>query len=388
MHIGACSQWLQRSEFSTNVGAECHYVSVPAGEEKLAALPFVLCSLLSLALGTVCDCSPPWPTSVHHWRIPESTLILLTGQDEIPNYTCRRETKSLAVVTGISWGTSPQIGPLLELYKFPQVTYSWFDPMLSDSGQFPSLYQVAQKDTSLALGMVSLMLHFSWTWVGLVITEGPKGLQFLLENFHCSFSDSDCALENCTPNASLAWLPVNHFDMAMSDESHNVYNAVFAVAHALHEMLIQQDQMQPSGSGEPTAFFSWQLHHFLKKVHFNNPAGDQVTLDDITQEHAEQTTFGVVFTVAVSTILAKTITVVLAFKVTAPGRRMRQWLVSGAPNSSIPICSLIQLTLCGIWMGTNPPFVDTDAHSEHGHIIIVCNKGSLWPLRSPLQAGG
>uniref|UniRef100_H0W731 G-protein coupled receptors family 3 profile domain-containing protein n=1 Tax=Cavia porcellus TaxID=10141 RepID=H0W731_CAVPO len=91
----------------------------------------------------------------------------------------------------------------------------------------------------------------------------------------------------------------------------------------------------------------------------------------------QQTTFAVVFTVAVSTVLAKTITVVLAFKVTAPGRNMRQLLVSGAPNYIIPICTLIQLTLCAVWMGTNPPFVDTDAHSEHGHIIIMCNKSSL-----------
>uniref|UniRef100_G1TTK7 G-protein coupled receptors family 3 profile domain-containing protein n=1 Tax=Oryctolagus cuniculus TaxID=9986 RepID=G1TTK7_RABIT len=91
----------------------------------------------------------------------------------------------------------------------------------------------------------------------------------------------------------------------------------------------------------------------------------------------QQTTFGVVFTMAVSTVLAKTITVLLAFKVTAPGRRMRQWLLSGVPNSIIPICSLIQLVLCGIWLGTSPPFIDTDAHTEHGHIILVCNKGSV-----------
>lgn len=51
--------------------------------------------------------------------------------------------------------------------------------MLSDSAQFPSLYQLAPKDASLALGMVSLMLHFAWTWVGLVITEGHRGLHFL-----------------------------------------------------------------------------------------------------------------------------------------------------------------------------------------------------------------
>nr|XP_044997298.1 vomeronasal type-2 receptor 116-like [Jaculus jaculus] len=90
----------------------------------------------------------------------------------------------------------------------------------------------------------------------------------------------------------------------------------------------------------------------------------------------QQITFALLFTVAVSTVLAKTITVVLAFRATAPGQKLRGLLVSGAPNFIIPMCTLIQLVLCGIWMGTSPPFVDTDEHSEHGHIIIVCNKGS------------
>ncbi|KAM5238798.1 vomeronasal type-2 receptor 116-like [Ctenodactylus gundi] len=626
-----------------------------------------------------------------------SSLIVLNGQDEIPNYTCGRESTPVAVLTGTSWATSAHIGPLLELYKFPQLTFSSFDPMLNDNGQFPSLYQVANKDTSLAHGMVSLMLHFSWTWVGLVISEGQKGLQFLSDvrremdrnrvcaafvkmistslvslmtnprqhdflttetspvyvviiyydteslneinyhlakylvtwrvwvtnsqwhadttgrnfildsfqgtfifsnhhaeisgfedfmqeatpfkypedtyltmywfnNFHCSFSAPDCTLKNCIPNASLAWLPVNRFDTSVTDGSYNVYNAVYAVAHALHEMLVQQVQTQSNQNGGQRSFFPWQLHLFLKNIQFKNPAGDQTNLDDkrkldtefdilnfwnlpeglrlkakvgffsphvpsqlsvseemiewatemtetprsvcsescnpgfrktlkegksvccfdcvpcpkneiandtdmeqcvmcpdhqyanIARNHCltksvtflayedplgkalagtalsltlltvlvlglfvkhrdtpivkannrslsytllvsltfcflcsllfigrpntatcvlQQTTFGVVFTVAVSTVLAKTITVVLAFKITSPGRRMRWLLVSGAPNSIIPICSLIQLTLCGIWMGTSPPFIDTDAHSEHGHIIIMCNKGSL-----------
>ncbi|KAL6035103.1 hypothetical protein STEG23_034522, partial [Scotinomys teguina] len=91
----------------------------------------------------------------------------------------------------------------------------------------------------------------------------------------------------------------------------------------------------------------------------------------------QQTTFGVFFTVAVSTVLAKTITVVLAFKLTTPGERLRGMLVSGAPKFVIPICTVVQLTLCGIWMVTSPPFIDTDTHSEHGQIIIVCNKGSV-----------
>jgi hypothetical protein len=56
---------------------------------------------------------------------------------------------------------------------------------------------------------------------------------------------------------------------------------------------------------------------------------------------------------------------------------MRRCLFVGAPNFIIPIFILIQLTLCGIWLGTCPPFIDDDTHSEHGHIMVVCNKGSV-----------
>ncbi|XP_013362785.1 PREDICTED: vomeronasal type-2 receptor 116-like [Chinchilla lanigera] len=278
---------------------------------------------------------------------------------------------------------------------------------------FPSLYQMASKDTTLALGVVSLMLHFSWTWVGLVLTEGPKGLQFLSDvraemgrnrvcvafwkivssssqfyvfhpqqhnfliretslvkvvfiyydtdslndvnhyiglrlvtgtvwvtnsqwhadltgkkfildtfhgtlifsnhheeisdfkkfihrvnpssypediflhqfwywSFHCSLSEPDCVL-NCPPNASLAWLPVNHFDTAMSDASYNIYNAVYAVAHALHEMLLQQVQMQPVRNGEGMVTSPWKLHTFLKNIQFANPAGEQTPCSVCTE---------------------------------------------------------------------------------------------------------
>ncbi|NP_001092955.4 vomeronasal 2 receptor, 67 precursor [Rattus norvegicus] len=91
----------------------------------------------------------------------------------------------------------------------------------------------------------------------------------------------------------------------------------------------------------------------------------------------QQTTFGVFFTVAISTVLAKTITVVTAFKLTTPGRMIRRRMIKVATNFLIPICTLIQLALCGIWLGTSPPFIDRDIQSEHGKVIIICNKGSI-----------
>ncbi|XP_051832659.1 vomeronasal type-2 receptor 26-like [Antechinus flavipes] len=91
-----------------------------------------------------------------------------------------------------------------------------------------------------------------------------------------------------------------------------------------------------------------------------------------------QTVFAVVFTVAVSSILAKTIIVVLAFRVTGPGSRMRMFLHPRVPYCVVLICSGIQGLSCAIWLGTHPPFPEADISSESRHIILTCNEGSAF----------
>ncbi|XP_060038190.1 vomeronasal type-2 receptor 116-like [Erinaceus europaeus] len=91
----------------------------------------------------------------------------------------------------------------------------------------------------------------------------------------------------------------------------------------------------------------------------------------------QQITFGLVFTVALSTVLAKTIIVLLAFKSMKLGRTMRWLLASGASNYVIPICTLVQVVICGIWLGLSPPFIDVDTHSEPRHLLLLCDKGSV-----------
>uniref|UniRef100_G1U981 G-protein coupled receptors family 3 profile domain-containing protein n=1 Tax=Oryctolagus cuniculus TaxID=9986 RepID=G1U981_RABIT len=602
-----------------------------------------------------------------------STLHWLSGQGIFaPNYNCKKQDKSVAIIAGTTATFSAEIGTLLELYKIPQITYGPFDPLLSDKDRFPSLYQMATSDSSVVHGMISLLLHFGWTWVALFVSDDMKGEQFLryfetemvkkglcvaftqklpatkrlyastditfmtgislssanvhilygevrslinvdfageyfltvgktyraLHSFHGGFSFSPrkgeipglkhflktvdpshypedfyftklwfhiftclpsgslCGeIGDCPPNTSLEFSPGDIDIMTLSDSSYFIYNAVYAVAHALHKMFLEKVEMGSLGDAAQPKLLPWQLHPLLKKIQFRNSAGYDIsfheTRHDVVQydiqnivnfpvglglmvnigkffsksshdqalvineemiewpiafkktpqsvcsqscgpgfrkvpqegrptfpirqvetvsiptdnstypnmernrclpklvtflafeeslgmalacmalcfsvltaailwvfvKHRDtpivkannrtlsyillitlllcflcsllflgrpntatcllqQITFGLVFTVAVSTVLAKTITVILAFKVTKPGRTIRRLLVSGASNSVIPICFLIQLALCGIWLGTSPPFIDTDAHSEHGHIILVCNKGS------------
>ncbi|XP_021004811.1 vomeronasal type-2 receptor 116-like [Mus caroli] len=628
-----------------------------------------------------------------------NAIIWLTAHVQrkvLPNYNCKKRNFT-AALTGTSWITSAQIGTLLQLFRFPQITFGPYDPFLSDRGQYPSLYQMAPKDTSLSLAIVSLMVHFRWSWIGLILPDDHKGNKilsdfrqemerkrictafvkmipatwtssfvkfwenmddtniiiiygdidsleglmrnigqrlltwhvwvmniephiieydnhFMLDSFHgslifkhnyrenfeftkfirtvnpkkypediylpkmwylffmCSFSDINCqVLDSCQTNASLDMLPSQIFDVVMSEESTSIYNGVYAVAHSLHEMRLQQLQTQPYENEEGMEFFPWQLNTFLKDIevrdnrsldwrqttdaeydilnlwnlpkglglkvkignfYANAPQGQQLSLSEqmiqwpeifseipqsvcsescgpgfrkVTLEHKaiccynctpcadneisnetdvdqcvkcpeshyanteksncyqksvsflayedplgmalasialclsaltafvigifvkhkdtpivkannqalsytllitlkfcflcslnfigqpnivacilQQTTFAVAFTVALATVLAKAITVVLAFKVSFPGRMVRWLMISRGPNYIIPICTLIQLLLCGIWMAISPPYIDQDAHIEHGHIIIVCNKGSAVAFHSVL----
>ncbi|XP_031747598.1 vomeronasal type-2 receptor 26-like [Xenopus tropicalis] len=88
------------------------------------------------------------------------------------------------------------------------------------------------------------------------------------------------------------------------------------------------------------------------------------------------TSFGIIFAICISSILGKTITVIIAFNATRPGSRLRNYVGTRVPKYILLLCTLPEVFICALWLIISPPFPDYDIHSATGKIILQCNEGS------------
>ncbi|KAM9358872.1 extracellular calcium-sensing receptor-like [Symphorus nematophorus] len=111
--------------------------------------------------------------------------------------------------------------------------------------------------------------------------------QFWEYTFQCRFAEPPAGVDTgatlCTGQEDLESVETEFLDISNLRPEYNVYKAVYALAHALDDML----QCEPGGGlfsghscGSWKGLEPWQLLHYLEKVNFTTPFGDEVSFDE------------------------------------------------------------------------------------------------------------
>ncbi|XP_015270247.1 PREDICTED: vomeronasal type-2 receptor 26-like [Gekko japonicus] len=538
----------------------------------------------------------------------------------VPNYECNAHKNLMAVIGGFNSEVSLHMADILSLYKIPQLTYGSFAPEVRDEKKIPSFYSMVPNEAHQNIGIIRLLLHFQWTWVGLFAVDDDSGEHFLkvlepllsqngiclafMQNipnkhnwedlyyasdrfleiylplaeskanacivygdsmvlitlyiiiffcnpnykenaslrkvwimtaqvdfaltglqrawdfqfFHGTISFTihsdeplgfqnflqdikpyqqqgnsflkefweqafDCfypnpqetrdTSETCTGEERLKSLSWPVFEMSMTGHSYSIYNAVYAIVQAIHVLYSSRSSHRAMINGkikERQDLWPWQtfccydcvpcpemqtssqkdmddcikcqsdqyptknqdgcLSKTISFLSFEEPLG--ISLASIAVSLAfitinvlgifikykdtpivkannrsltyillialllcflssllflgkpekvtcflRQSVFSMIFSVAIPCVLAKTITVVVAFMATNPGSSMRKWVGKRLNISVVLSCFIIQACISVVWLTTTPPFPDFDTLSLAEHIIVQCNEGSV-----------
>ncbi|XP_053216555.1 vomeronasal type-2 receptor 26-like isoform X1 [Podarcis raffonei] len=105
--------------------------------------------------------------------------LLFNSHSFVPNYKCGSQENVIGVIGGLSSEVTLCMADILGLYKIPQISYGSFEAATNDQIKFPSFYHMAPNEALQYQGIIQLLLHFGWKWVGLITPANEAGERFL-----------------------------------------------------------------------------------------------------------------------------------------------------------------------------------------------------------------
>ncbi|XP_034264108.2 vomeronasal type-2 receptor 26-like [Pantherophis guttatus] len=359
-----------------------------------------------------------------------TTLDLLFKSNRfLPNYKCVSSKNLIAILGGLESDTSSHISDIIEFYKIPQLHPFLQDVSFNNSAEERIFFNDKRQVTG-GFDIINMVTFpnksFKKVKVGRLDPDAPDGYQLTINKnrieWHKSFNQA-LPISLCNE-----YCHSGYWKRRMEGEKFCCYDCVPCPEGKISDNMEMEDCFKCPENQYPSkeqdqclnktmSFLSfeetlgislastavafavitaWILGTFMKYkdtpiVKANNRDLTYVLLVALLLCFLSslmflgqpgkvtcclrQPTFVIVFSVAVSCILAKTLTVVMAFMATKPDSKMKKWVGKRLALFIVLSCSLFQANICIAWLASFPPFPELDMHSLMETMILQCNEG-------------
>ncbi|XP_063158713.1 vomeronasal type-2 receptor 26-like, partial [Candoia aspera] len=315
------------------------------------------------------------------WTYRATLELFSTKERFIPNYTCDLQKRPTAAIGGPSSAVGAHMNTILSLYKMPQLNRFVRRVSFNNSaGEKVSFNQNGELEAQ-PLSLCNSKCHSGYSkkkieskpfccYDCLRCPDGKIANQEDMDDcFHCP--------EDQYPNNSHDLCLPKVLTFLMYEElwgtilASSALFCSFITAAVLWIFITHQDTPLVKANNRNltyTLLVALLLSFLCALLFIGKPSKVTCVL--------RQTAFGVIFSVAISCVLAKTLIVVLAFMATKPGTKVTKWVGKKLAMSVVFGCSFVQAVICTVWLTTSPPFPDADLTSVAEEIVLECNEGS------------